>query len=131
LTTAERALDLFRQRPDVKDRIDWIANQLLTLAAEGDGLALRIVATGAGGHGLECAESGHVSVTTEAGPVRLFRTVLARLAKMAEEETGAAFNPYGGALLFRQSGTGAVSVEFSNVAGSQSARFARHVSHSA
>ncbi|WP_439630277.1 hypothetical protein [Gemmata sp.] len=127
LTTAERALDLFRQRPDVENRIDWIANQLLALAAEGDGLALRIVATEAGGHALECAESGHVSVTTEAGPVRLFRTVLARLAKMAEEESGAAFNPYGGALVFRRCDIGAVSVEFSNVAALHSVRFAKRI----
>lgn len=125
LTTAERALDLFRQRPDVENRIDWLASQLLALAAEGDGLALRTTPTPVGGHALECAEAGHVASTSESGPVRLFRTVLARLAKLAEQENGAEFNPYGGSLVFNRPGIGSIGVEFCNTPGSQSLRMSK------
>jgi hypothetical protein len=124
LTSAERALELFRQRPPGENRIDWLANQLLALAAEGGPLSLRITPSDGELHPtFECSDSVHVIASEDPGPLRLFRTLLARLAKMAEEENGTAFDPYGGKLHFdRPDSTGPVrlDVEFDNTTTAQS-----------
>jgi hypothetical protein len=123
LTYAERALELFRQRPPDENRIDWLANQLLMLAAESQSPSLRIAAPGEGdGRVLECSDSVQAVTSSDPGPLRVFRTLLARLAKMAEEENGAAFDPYGGKLHFDRTGPGGpvrLSVEFGNTTTTQ------------
>ncbi|MDB5312874.1 MAG: hypothetical protein JWO38_7076 [Gemmataceae bacterium] len=118
MTSSTRALDLFLRRSTDTNRIDWLANQLLALAAESQSFSLRL---GPGEDGiawvLEAFDADQLVSTREPGPVRVFRTVLARLAKLAEQETGAAFNPYGGKLWFdRTSPTGParVIVDFIN-----------------
>jgi hypothetical protein len=53
----------------------------------------------------------------------VFRTLLARFAKMAEEENGTAFDPYGGKLHFDRPGPGGpvrLNVEFRNTTVAQS-----------
>jgi hypothetical protein len=118
LTSAERALELFRQRPTGENRIDWLANHLLALAAECGLLSLRITSSEGGLHPtFECSDSVHVVTSEDPGPLRLFRTLLARFAKMAEEENGTAFDPYGGKLHFDRPGPGGLvrlDVEFRN-----------------
>jgi hypothetical protein len=118
MTFAARALELFLQRPGGENRIDWLANQLLGLAIDAHSLTFRIVPL-EGGNELvfECSDSLHLDSTTNPGPLRLFRTLLARFAKMAEEENGTFFNPYGGKLYFNRNTPGGlvrVNVEFVN-----------------
>jgi hypothetical protein len=43
MTFAERALELFLNRPAGENRVDWLANQLLVLAQESHFQAFRIV----------------------------------------------------------------------------------------
>jgi hypothetical protein len=118
LTVAERALDLFSHYPTGENRIDWLANQLLALAAESRSLSLRIVRDEKDdGPVLECSDSVHVVVLKDSGPLRLFRTLLARFAKMAEEENGTEFTPYGGKLHFDRPGPAGpvrLDIEFVN-----------------
>ncbi|MCE9565550.1 MAG: hypothetical protein K8U57_26305 [Planctomycetes bacterium] len=118
LTVAERAMELFGQRPTSENRIDWLANQLLDLAAESHFISCRIVpGEGEIATTLECRDSGHAVGLKDVGPLRLFRTLLARFAKMAEEENGTQFNPYGGQLHFNRPISGApvrLNVEFAN-----------------
>src|SRR5947209_5007935 len=113
MTSATRALELFLRRPTGANRIDWLANQLLALAAEARFLSMRILPNEAGdGWTFETSDSGHVVSSQDPGPLRVFRTLLARLAKMGEEETGVEFNPYGGKLSFeRASPTGPVRID--------------------
>jgi hypothetical protein len=152
-TLAERAIDLFQQRPPGENRIDWLANQLLALvAAEPGPLELRIAPTAgmaigtfayqppddvgrsaeprkapphvSTSHTLVCVDYFHEARASSAdpGPLRLFRTLLARVAKMAEEESGTAFNPYGGKLHFDRPGPNGpvrLDVHFVNTTESQ------------
>lgn len=124
MNPADRVLELFQTRPTGSNRIDWLANQLLALTVEARALALRLVPDRAGGGwAFEVTASGRQVSTPDAGPVRLFRTLLARFAKMGEEETGAAFNPYAGKLHFDRTGStgpARIDVEFENTAGIQS-----------
>jgi hypothetical protein len=118
MTFATRAVELFLQRPPGVNRIDWLANQLLALATESHYLHLRIISDeGADSLTFECADSTNVHRTSDSSPLRLFRTLLARFAKMAEEENGAEFSPYGGKLNFDRNGPAGqvkVAVEFVN-----------------
>jgi hypothetical protein len=129
VTAADRALELFRHRPPVGNAIDWLANQLLALAAETELISLRIVPAENGkGPVLECSDSAHTISSSDPGPLRLFRTLLARVAKMAEEE-GLPFDPYGGTVHFDRSGpVGPVrlDVEFANTTQSQSISILKH-----
>ena len=123
LTSAERGLELFLSRPPGENRIDWLANQLLALAAECRFLSFRVVPVGEGKWTFECSDSAHAVASDDPGPLRVFRTLLARYAKMAEEENGAEFTPYGGSLYFDRataSGPTRVSVEFRNTTTAQS-----------
>ena len=129
LTSADRALELFRHRPPEGNPIDWLANQLLALAAECGGLSLRIVLTaGREGPVLELSDSVHLVTSEDSGPLRLFRTLLARFAKMAEEENGTTFNPYGGKVHFDRPGRGGpirLDVDFVNTTQIQSITITR------
>jgi hypothetical protein len=124
MTFSNRALDLFLQRPEGVNRIDRLANELLALAMESHFLAFRIVPQKDGDElTFECSDSLHVNTSTNPSPLRIFRTLLARFAKMAEEENGTEFNAYGGKLHFdRNSPTGPsrVIVEFVNTGQMQS-----------
>jgi hypothetical protein len=124
LTPADRALELFRHRPPVENPIDWLANQLLALAAESKRLSLRIVPAENGkGPTLECSDVVHTIASNDPGPLRLFRTLLARFAKLAEEEIGTPFNPYGGKLHFDRTGPEGpvgLDIEFANTTRDQS-----------
>jgi hypothetical protein len=125
LSTTERALDLFRRRPVGENRIDWLANQLLALAGETGVLSLRMAQADGTGPVLECSDGTNVSASDEPGPLRLFRTLLARLAKMSEEEGGTEFDPYGGTLHFDRPGPLRVRVEFRNTSGEQRVEMTR------
>ena len=123
LTSAERALELFQTHPPGENRIDWLANQLLALAAEGRSLTLRIVHSGAEKRVMECSDSAHTVTSDHPGTLRVFRTLLARFAKMAEEENAAAFTPYGGNVHFDRpssDGPARLYVEFQNTTQAQS-----------
>ena len=122
LTSAERALELFLSRPPGENRIDWLANQLLALAAECQFLSFRIVPLGEGKWSFECADSAHVVTSADPSPLRVFRTLLARYAKMAEEENGTEFTPYGGKLHFDRptpAGPTRLTAEFRNTSAAQ------------
>ena len=118
MTPAERALALFQRPLPPVERLNWLANGLLAIAAEAGPLSLRIIPSDGGLHpAFECSDSVHVITTEDRGPVRVFRTLLARFAKMADEESGAEFTPYGGQLHFDRpgpSGPVRVDVEFTN-----------------
>jgi len=124
MTFAERALELFQRRLPPVERLDWLANQLLALAAECGSLSLRILPSFRGEDPtFECSDSDHALTSKDRGPLRVFRTLLARLAKMAEEENGADFEPYGGRLHFDRPGPGGpvrLDVEFKNTTVAQS-----------
>jgi hypothetical protein len=124
LTAADRALEFFRTRPPVENSIDWLANQLLALAAETNRISLRIVPAENGkGPVLECSDAAHTITSSDPVPLRLFRTVLARFAKMAEEENGMPFDPYGGKTHFDRTGPGGpvrLDVQFANTTQDQS-----------
>jgi hypothetical protein len=97
MTPAARALELFLTRPDGVNKVDWLANELLALAAEAPLLSLRLVADEAGtGLTFEATDQSETIASRDSAPQRLFRTVIARLAKMAEEEGRGEFNPYEG-----------------------------------
>jgi hypothetical protein len=124
MTFAARALDLFLNRPEGVNRVDWLANQILDLAIESHFLAFRIVPQKDGDQlSFVCSDSLHNCSSPEPNPLRIFRTLLARFAKMAEEENGVEFNPYGGGLYFDRAGPNGpvrVSVEFVNTGIAQS-----------
>jgi hypothetical protein len=119
---------VFRRRP-ADNPIDWLAHQLLTLAADSQRLSLRIIPSADGENpALEATDSVHVVTTEDPSPLRLFRTLLARFAKMAVEENGTEFNPYGGKLHFERSGPGGpvrLDVEFANTTQVQSLAIVR------
>jgi hypothetical protein len=123
LTPADRALELFQHRPELESPIDWLANQLLALAGETRRLAIQLIPAAEGqGPVFECSDSVHIVRSGDNGPMRLFRTLLARFAKMAEEENGTAFNAYGGKLHFERdtpNGPVRLEVEFENTTRAQ------------
>jgi hypothetical protein len=113
MTPAARALELFLTRPPQANKVDWLTNALLALAADAPLLSLGLVPdeTGAGLTFEATDQFGTVS-SRDASPLRLFRTVLARLAKLAEEERQAEFNPYEGQFSFDRVGpTGPVRID--------------------
>jgi hypothetical protein len=116
-TPAERGLELFLVHTPVDTRLDWLANQLLALAAEGIVLSFRVVPVSEGKWTFECSDSVHVVSSDDPGPLRVFRPLLARFAKMAVEENSAEFTPYGGKLHFDRPGLDGptrLTVEFRN-----------------
>jgi hypothetical protein len=124
LTHADRALELFRRRPAVENPADWVANELLALAADSGRLSLRIAHSAEGkGPSLECSDPSNSVTSDESGPLRLFRTVLARFAKLAEEECGTAFDPYAGNACFDRTGPSGLvrlDVDYTNTTQDQS-----------
>jgi hypothetical protein len=123
MTPAARALELFLARPTGVNKIDWLANELLALAAESASLSLRLVRDETGTDlRFEAADPSETIASRSPTPLRLFRTVLARLAKMAQEENDAEFNPYGGRYYFNRNGPKGpvrIDVELENTAGLQ------------
>jgi hypothetical protein len=124
MTPAARAVELFLARPTGVNKIDWLANELLALAAEASTLSMRLVPDGVGtGLTFEASDRSGTIASQDSTPLRLFRTVLARLAKMAEEESRAEFNPYGGRFsLDRMGPQGPVRIDvaFRNAGGNAS-----------
>ncbi len=118
LPVADRMIELFGHRPTDEGRKACVADELLSLATESDFMSIRVAGCDEDvGVVLECSDSSHVVGSREAGPLRVFRTLLARFAKMAEDETGTAPTAYGTRLhLERPSVSGPVrlSVEFAN-----------------
>jgi hypothetical protein len=123
MTLAQRVLELFLARPTGVNQVEWLANELLALAAESPFLSLRLVPDETGtGLRFEAIDPSATISSEDSTALRLFRTVLARLAKMAEVESGVEFNPYGGTVHFdRQGPQGPVRIdaEFGNTSGAQ------------
>ena len=91
LPVADRMIELFGHWPTDEGRKVCVADELLTLATESDFMSIRSrVVDEDVGVVLECSDSSHVVGSKEAGPLRVFRTLLARFAKMSEDETGTA-----------------------------------------
>lgn len=120
-TPAGVALGLFTSRPaDGGNKIDWLADQLLTLAVGTPALSMGLVPDdpGTGAVRLEVADSVHRLTSTDPTPLRLFRTLLARLAKLSADESATNFDPYHGRYVLtrsrREDGPVRLEVEIDN-----------------
>jgi hypothetical protein len=120
MTTAEHVARFLSTPPAPGQTLDWHAQGILSYAAWG-GVAVEAVADGAGRR-LRVTASRETAETTDANALRLFRPLLARLAKLATEESGTAFDPYSGRLHFFRPGwvlAPRVDVEFDNTPAAQ------------
>ena len=62
---------------------------------------------------LEATTNGTTASDTGRPGLRLFRTLLARMAKMGADEANAQFEPYGGRVVFHRAGS-RIETEFEN-----------------
>lgn len=87
--------------------IVWLADELTQLAqhAERFLLELRWINPPAGTWAFACELSGHPSVELDRKWLRLFRPLLARMARMAADESGTEFDPYHGSYTLRRAST--------------------------
>lgn len=101
MTTTDAIRDLVAQiRSQGKD-IVWLADQVLLVAQHGGRIALSDTTLGEDNSDFR----------------RLFRPLLARMAKVAADESGAAFDPYSGHYTLTRSGRGGpvrVEIEIQN-----------------
>jgi hypothetical protein len=105
--THQAVLDLFAQLPDSEKDVVWLADQVLSVAQH------------AGPVELSAASFGGRQPT----PLRrLFRPLLARLAKAAADETGTQFDPYHGRYTLTRAardGTVRLEIAITNTPGEQ------------
>ena len=115
LPVADRLIELFNYRQTQHDRI---ATELLTLATDADFVSMRVAGCAEDvGVVLECEDSSHVVGSKEAGPLRVFRTLLTHFAKLAETEHGIPANSFGERLRIEQTtsrGRVRLNIEFAN-----------------
>lgn len=96
--TADQILILFEQSLTTPGGVIWLADQLLVLAQHAESFSLEETDTE-----LFC-NCGESSVVLPDSYKRLFRPLLARLAKVAADESGTPFQPYGGNYELRRAG---------------------------
>lgn len=95
---ADQIPKLFEQSLTSPGGVVWLADQLLVLAQHSDSLLLAEADTEL------VSKCGDCSVVLAASYRRLFRPLLARLAKVAADESGTPFQPYGGNYQLRRAG---------------------------
>ena len=104
--TADQIPILFEQSLKSPGGVVWLADQLLVLAQHAESISLEETDTE-----LVC-HCGDRSVVLPESYKRLFRPLLARLAKVAADESGTPFQPYGGRYSIRRAGdSGPVRLE--------------------
>jgi len=110
MTSAEQVLKHFAELP-AGTTVDWIIERFLACACDAGSLSIEIP------HSepprLEATLNGRTASDSGRPGLRLFRTMLARMAKMAADEGGSKFEPYGGHLVFHRAGT-RIETEFEN-----------------
>ena len=104
--TAVQIPIVFEQSLTTPGGVVWLADQLLVLAQHSESMSVEETETEFVGH---CGES---SVVLASSYKRLFRPLLARLAKVAADESGTSFQPYRGSYSIRRAGdSGPVRLE--------------------
>jgi hypothetical protein len=126
--------ELFSSLPSPDKDIVWLADELIRIAQHTGSLSLES-SNSIEASGLQCKSltlGQPELVISGAGPRRVFRPLLARLAVVGSEETGTEFAPNGGCYsLIRSSRSGPVrlDIEFKNSPAEQRLTILRTLSH--
>jgi hypothetical protein len=125
VTPADAVGELFGRLPVPGKDVVWLADELVAIVQHVGSVSLQVEQDEGGSWSLVCRSTpppAHPIRFSGRGPLYMFRPLLARLAKMASEETATEFQPYGGRYtLTRSSRIGPVrlDVEFTNTPASQ------------
>lgn len=122
--TADLVVKLFEQTPTEPTGVVWLADQLLVLSQHTESLSLEATP-----HELLCRIADSTAVVPSPFG-RLFRPLLARLGKVAADESGMPFLPYGGRYKLRRAGESGpvlLDVVIANTPGEQKAHLKREV----
>lgn len=115
MNPADALRDLLVNPPPPGKDLVWLGDEFLTLAQHTGSLVAEISRAEDGSRSLVCSFDGPTpgrTVFTQRSATYLFRPLLARLAKLGSDETGAEFDPYHTRYtLARSSRDGAVRLE--------------------